>query len=280
MAATDEEKEIRAQRHDFIKEYYRMATLDLDRHLKGGWQTIAVLAGGVAILTAGHDGKLGLPIATTIALWAAIWGALTVIDANYWSLRAIGFLANVEAVYFAADDRQHFNPYMGIHPPFKLLNSLRYLFWLCILFGAASLVAMFWDVSRFFPTVGSIWAKVKSMGAIRFAIWGLPIITALWGGVWIFAVSRRRLLDYIEFSRGSPGPGVRMKVEELRHVTFHGVTGGIVPALERDTQATTQSQLEQERRHYDQVWRPVLVLSALATALYAAVILAKLVYHS
>ena len=120
--SADERKEIRAQRHDFIKEYYKMAVADLDRHLKAGWQTIVVLGGGAAILTAGHDGTIGLPIATSLAMIAGLWGALTVIDANYWSLRAIGFLANVEAIYFAAEDRAVFNPYMGKHPPYKLLN--------------------------------------------------------------------------------------------------------------------------------------------------------------
>jgi hypothetical protein len=63
MSNPDEEKEIRSQRHDFLKEYYKMATVDLDRHLKGGWQAIAVLAGGAVTLTAGHDQKIGLPIA-------------------------------------------------------------------------------------------------------------------------------------------------------------------------------------------------------------------------
>jgi hypothetical protein len=48
-----------------------------------------------------------MPVATTIALASACGGALFVIDANYWSLRAIGFLANVEAIYFSAEDRKY-----------------------------------------------------------------------------------------------------------------------------------------------------------------------------
>lgn len=166
--ADEERKEVRAQRHDFIKEYYKMATMDLDRHLKGGWQAIAVLAGGAAILTAGHDGKIGLPIATTIALATAIWAALTVIDANYWSLRAIAFLANVEAIYFSIDDRRYFNPYMGYHPPFKLLNSLRYLLWLSLIFGAATLLDMLWEIITYYPTPGLILAKLRVIDPLRF----------------------------------------------------------------------------------------------------------------
>ncbi len=111
-----------------------MATPDLDRHLKAGRQTIAVLAGGAAILTAGHDGKIGLPIAVTIALISAFWGILTVIDANYWSLRVIAFLANVEAVYFSAQDRAYFNRYIGHHPT-PQIDQLA-------IFGSASRSAM------------------------------------------------------------------------------------------------------------------------------------------
>src|SRR5688572_19719413 len=126
MPSPEIEKELRAQRHDFIKEYYRMAAMDLDRHLKGGWQTIVVLAGGVAILGAGHEGKIAIPLAASIGLAIAYWGVLNVLDSNYWSLRAIAFLANVEAVYFSIEDRRYFNPYAGIHPPYHLLNSLKY----------------------------------------------------------------------------------------------------------------------------------------------------------
>jgi hypothetical protein len=151
----------------FIKEYYKMATSDLDRHLKAGWQTIAVLAGGAAILTAGHDAKIGLPIAVAIALISAFWGVLTVIDANYWSLRAIAFLANVEAVYFSAEDRRYFNPYIGYHPSLKLLNSLRYMFWLCVLFGTMAALSMLWEISRTYPTAALIWAAA-TMGTLNF----------------------------------------------------------------------------------------------------------------
>jgi hypothetical protein len=182
MTAAEEKKEIRAQRHDFIKEYYKMATSDLDRHLKAGWQTIAVLAGGAAILTAGHDGKIGLPIAVTIALISAFWGALTVIDANYWSLRAIAFLANVEAVYFSAEDRRYFNPYVGYHPSLKLLNSLRYMFWLCVLFGAMALLSLLWEIWRTYPTAALIWAHVKSMKSLAFFLWSIPFLVGAWGG--------------------------------------------------------------------------------------------------
>jgi len=166
-----------------------MATPDLDRHLKAGRQTIAVLAGGAAILTAGHDGKIGLPIAVTLALISAFWGILAVIDANYWSLRAIAFLANVEAVYFSAQDRAYFNPYIGHHPALKL-TSLRYMFWLCVTFGNVALLSLLWAISLVYPTATLIWS--------------MPFLVGTWGCVWVIAVWRKRIQELC-----LPGPGAQ-----------------------------------------------------------------------
>jgi hypothetical protein len=280
VSSVDEErKEVRAQRHDFIKEYYKMATMDLDRHLKGGWQAIAVLAGGAAILTAGHDGKIGLPIATTIAVATAIWAALTVIDANYWSLRAIAFLANVEAIYFSRDDRRYFNPYMGYHPPFKLLNSLRYLLWLSLIFGAATLLDMLWEIITYYPTPGLILAKLRVINPLRFLFWGIPVLSGLWGGIWIVASYRKRLSDYVDFSHDSPGPGVRLNSAEHRHVTLEPVTGTNAPLLESDTQAGTHRQLKRLQDRLERCWRPAISISIVLTVLYLVALIEKVLWR-
>jgi hypothetical protein len=276
LSSVDEErKEVRAQRHDFIKEYYKMATMDLDRHLKGGWQAIAVLAGGAAILTAGHDGKIGLPIATTIALATAVWAALTVIDANYWSLRAIAFLANVEGIYFSREDRRYFNPYMGHHPPFKLLNSLRYLLWLSLTFGAATLLDMLWEIITYYPTPGLILAKLRVINALRFFFWGIPVLSGLWGGIWIVASYRKRLRDYADFSHESPGPGVRVNPAEQRHVTLEPLTGTNAPLLETDTQAGTHRQIERLQERLESCWRSAMSISIILTMLYFVALIEK-----
>lgn len=248
-AFLEECKEIRAQRHDFIKEYYKMATADLDRHLKAGWQTIVVLGGGAAILTAGHDAKLGLPIATSLALISALWGALTVIDANYWSLRAIGFLANVEAVYFASEDRAAFNPYIGFHPQYKLLNSLRYMFWLCVLFGLAALASMAWEITNHYATPEAIMRQFNVLPRARRLLWMSPILLVSWGTFWLANTRRRRLRDYLKFSERSPGPGVRRYREPPRHVDL-STPGGRVVELEDNTQTPLQNELRQAEKNY------------------------------
>jgi hypothetical protein len=251
MTAAEEKKEVRAQRHDFIKEYYKMATTDLDRHLKAGWQTIAVLGGGAAILAAGHDGKIGLPIAVTIALISAFWGVLTVIDANYWSARAIAFLSNVEAVYFSAQDRAYFNPYIGHHPDFKLMNSLRYMFWLCVLFGTASVLSLLWEILQAYPTANLIWAHAKSMRPLRFLLWSTPFLVGVWGWVWVIAVYRKRMRNYYDFSTGSPGPGVKPTILPLRHVTLEPIDGE--PPVQTDN--TTNAKMHRDLQKSQCRWK-------------------------
>jgi hypothetical protein len=271
MTAAEEKKEVRAQRHDFIKQYYQMATSDLDRHLKAGWQTIAVLAGGAAILTAGHDGKIGLPIAVTIALISAFWGVLTIVDANYWSVRAIAFLANVEAVYFSAQDRAYFNPYVGYHPPLKLLNSLQYMFWLCVLFGAAAALSLLWEILQAFPTATLILTHVKSMKPLRFLLWSIPFLVGAWGWVWVFAVYRKRIRDYHLFSTGSPGPGVRLTTLPLRHVTLEPIDGEPTVPVESATNAAMQQELLKRDARWEKV--------QYAWAVVASIITVAVCYH-
>lgn len=266
VSAQDERKEVRAQRHDFIKEYYKMATLDLDRHLKAGWQTIAVLAGGAAILTAGHDGKIGMPIATMIALFSAFWGVLSVVDANYWSLRAIGFLSNVEAIYFSKEDRRVFNPYVGFHPPFKLLNSLRYMFWLSVLFGAASILNMMWELTNLYKTPRGIWNYYISLDALPFLFWSLPILVVFWGSYWATAVWLKRLGDYINFSQGAPGPGIRTVSKDYWHVTFEGIEGEGAIDIDRDVQRKMLSSLVAKRSVVSKVIHVLLWLYLLLSA--------------
>ena len=91
-------------------------------------------------------GKLPTPFAISSALIIAFWGMWNVIDGNYWAVRAIAFLANVEATYFAEEDRRHFNPYAGRHPPFKLLDSLKYQFLAISLFAVLTMLYFGWRV--------------------------------------------------------------------------------------------------------------------------------------
>jgi hypothetical protein len=250
----DEKKEIRGQRHDFIKEYYRMAVADLDRHLKGGWQTIAVLAGGAALLGLGHEGKITLPIAVALAIGIAWWGVLIVVDANYWSLRAIAFLANVEAVYFSVDDRRFFNPYAGYHPSYKLLDSLRYHVWIFVLFAALAAFDLIWVGWSRYSGFSLVWGKVLSLSWLNVLLWTAPLVVLLWGAVFVLATYRNRLRDYLSFSAESPGPEMRLHPADLRHVDFSAVTGEAAPATEHNAHAAGLEKLRELSIRLERSW--------------------------
>jgi hypothetical protein len=276
----EERKEIRGQRHDFIKEYYKMAATDLDRHLKGGWQTIAILAGGAAILTAGHDQKIGLPIAALIALGTACWGMLNIIDANYWSLRAIAFLSNVEAIYFSAEDRKVFHPYIGYFPRFKLMNSLLYLFWLSFGFGCATILTVIWELASKYDTVTAMWERAWSLPWLKFALWTLPFVAAPWVWFLVKQVEFKRLCDYTSFVTSTPGPRLRLHTTELRHVTLEPVSGEAFITTETNTHSSTLEALRAKQVQLKDSVLPVLrVLVFLVTAAYLLAVLIRAFTH-
>lgn len=205
MTAPDE-KEIREQRHDFIKEYYKMATADLDRHLKVSWQTIAVVAGGVVSISLAQEGKLPIPFAVSAALGVALWGLWNIIDGNYWSIRAIAFLANVESIYFAEEDRRNFNPYAGFHPPYKLLDSLKYQFLVVLLYFVLIVCYFVWRI--FGIDYGVFIGKFVKLDVVTIGFWMLPIITAAFGTWYTIRIWVTRIDDYLRFVEQAPGPGM------------------------------------------------------------------------
>lgn len=217
-----EVKEFRGQRHDFILHYYNMAVKDLDRHLLIGWQTIAVVAGAAASLSLGYKGDLPVPIAVVVTVVVLCWGMLNIIDANFWALRAIAFLANVEAVYFRESDRQFFNPYAGKHPRYELLRTLAYQAWLILALLAVAVVFAIWS--------GLDYGSVTEPRDVL--LWSLSLWFLL-GGIWVIFTSwRRQLGGYRRFVKDSPGPGMIKAPGVVRPVDFSrevdpaAVTGG------------------------------------------------------
>ena len=250
-----------------------MATADLDRHLKGGWQAIAVLAGGAAILTAGHDGKIGLPIAISFGLSSAFWGAATVMDANYWSLRAIAFLANVEAIYFSKQDRKYFNPYVGIHPEFKLMNSLRYVFFACIVFAILCIGGLLWEKRGELVSASRFVNVVRSKHFAELLLWSLPFFVILWGSVLLLKIYRKRLRDYRDFSSNAPGPGIRTEEHVFRHVTLQALSGAESPTVEENVQENNILKLNGREPIANIIWWTWLVLSVVTIIVAVALAL-------
>jgi hypothetical protein len=251
-----------------------MATVDLDRHLKGGWQAIAVLAGGVAILTAGHDEKIGLPIAISFALLSAFWGAATVMDANYWSLRAIAFLSNVEAIYFSSQDRRRFNPYIGFHPPFKLMNSLRYVFIACVTFAIICIGDLLWERRNDLASVKQLLAVIRSKPPAELLLWSMPLLVLAWGFALLAHIQLKRLKDYRKFSSESPGPGIRTQEDVFRHVTLQALAGEQLPWVELNLQEDNIRKMNDFEPTASALWFVALGLAIVTTITLVVVAIA------
>jgi hypothetical protein len=221
----DPATEFRSQRHDFILHYYDMAVKDLERHLKMGWQTIATAAGAIATISAGQQHYLPIPLAVSVALIVSFWGIQNVIDANLWALRAIAFLANVEAIYFYEDDKRVFNPYAGQHPPYGLLDSLKSQYSAVLFIALMSLAFFVIQIHQSAPDLSTLLDKIVAAGRIKVGFWLLPIFLFVILAYRSFAEWKRRTADYLRFVREAPGPGMVRNREAYRSLdpTTHKV---------------------------------------------------------
>jgi hypothetical protein len=227
------------QRHGFLMHYYDMAVKDLDRHLNTGWQSITVIAGGIVSISLGHKGDLPLPIAFASAIAVFGWGLAHVLDANYWAIRAIAFLANVESIYLAEEDRKATNPYVGHHPPAKMLDSLKHQSRLVMLLLGVTMI----DYSlRLFDMAGKLTEPSINLGWVLRLEWMLPLFFFLIAGTYFVFSWCERLQDYEQFVLQSPGAGIAQTRSELiqRGVLLKtsGAASFVQPAL-----ASIQSKL-------------------------------------
>jgi hypothetical protein len=231
--------EFRQQRHEFILAYYDMATKDLDRHLKIGWQSIAVIGGAIGSLVLGEEGKLPIPFAVTLAILVSSWGLANILDANYWAIRAIGFLSNVEAVYFSDEDRRAFNPYLGHHPPLKLMNSLKHQFNAVFFFVILSFLYYIFKIAENTGLRQGL-GKFLDYSFVEFLAWELPLYAACGLAVLQVRFWRRRVRDYREFVTGSPGPGLVKARSTYRGVDLLPLDEGLVIQPDKVQEGTTK----------------------------------------
>jgi hypothetical protein len=256
MAPTDPTETFANQRHEFILQYYNMAVQDLSRHLGIGWQTLSSVVGTILIIGLAEEKKLPTPLAVSAAIAIAFWGMLNIMDASYWATRAIAFLANVEAVYFYESERQSFHPYVGSHPPLKLLDSLRYQ-----LYGAFVMLVI----------ACAYYAKKISDGSNEFSALApalknhshfMVFYATLPAFVFLFMLDRaltgrhQRIKDYRDFVTNCPGPGL---------VRDHDVARGMNLDMALDPEqvlsgADLQKSLRDKLIKSERLWRRVMFL--------------------
>ena len=142
------------------------------------------------------------------------------------------------------------------------------MFWLCVLFGTAAILSLFWEVSRAYPTAALIWAHVKSMKSFEFFLWSSPFLVGAWGWVWVTVVYHNRLQNYYEFSTGSPGPRVRLTLLPLRDVTLEPIEGE--PAAQ--TENATNAEMHRELRERQPYWRTLAYTCFVAASILTVAI--------
>lgn len=251
----DPVSEFRAQRHEFILHYYEMAVKDLERHLQMGWQTIVTAAGAIATLSAGQQGYLPIPIAVSTAFIVSFWGINNVIDANYWALRAIAFLANVEAVYFYKDDQAVFNPYAGAHPPYKLMDSLKAQFYAVAFIAFITILFFVTHIARRTADFSTFSVTIANGSYVKVGMWLFPLL--LFVGLLTHCLKqwKGRVSDYLSFVTKSPGPGMLKNRSDYRLLDPKVATTPPDVISGKDLQEWVRQKLEKSEKRW-RTWLP------------------------
>lgn len=244
------------QRHDFLLKYYDMAVKDLERHLKFGVDSISVLAAVVGSIIAAESGDVPAPLALVFALLALLWGAWTLTSANYWAIRAIAFLANVEAFYFSKEDRKSLNRYVGTHPPYHFIDSLgghaamfTTLFVVVVLWGAYLL-------SGAVEVADSISSMLTGNRSNIFWI-AFSVLAVVVGTLGVHRYLDR-MMEYKKFVEESPGPGLANALSDIP-----GATGVFADSASFENPTSIQSKALGEFA----IWEPRLKVLRVVVAL-------------
>jgi hypothetical protein len=188
-----------------------------------GWQSIALAGGTAAALSLGEQGHLPIPIAVTMALTIACWGLLNLIDASYWATRAIGFLANVEAVYFSEADLEKFHPYIARHPPLKMMDSLKYQALAIVGFIGITVFYFGWKVLTLSQGTSNLPTLISSAPWYKLVYWCLPVIFGAPSAFFVINARRKSIEDYQHFVNSSPGPGLVKNAQVFRTVLLEDI---------------------------------------------------------
>ena len=271
----DPASEFRSQRHEFILHYYEMATKDLERHLQMGWQTIATAAGAIVTLSAGQQGYLPIPVAVFTAFLVCFWGLDNVIDANYWANRAIAFLANVEAVYFYKDEQSVFNPYAGLHPPYKLMDSLKVQFQAVVGIVIATIIFFVIHIAQRTSNFSTFGVTVSKGSYIKVGIWLTPVLLFVALLYRTLSQWKGRVSDYLRFVKESPGPGMLKNRSDYRQLDPKTATNAPAVVSGDELQKYVREKLEKSKRRWDIAFPLIRVASILIIIAVITMLLLK-----
>lgn len=186
------------RRDEFLFRMYEQLMADINRHITVVWQSIATLAGSVAIFSLVKDQVLALDIATSLIIIVCFWQLAHVYDASAWYNRNLVIIANIERQFLKESDLRDIQNYFGVHRKAgKMISHLRYQYY----FGWSVLILfLMYHIYQVAPKIH----QLCDIMLINVLPWAITIA----GTTLLVCIARRDRKDYETFVQNSPGKTV------------------------------------------------------------------------
>lgn len=186
------------RRDEFLINMYEQIMIDINRHITVVWQSVATLAGSVAIFSLVKDQVVSIDVATSLIVLVCFWFLSHVYDASAWYNRNLVIVANIEKEFLLVSDLKNIHHYFGKHrKKGKMISHLKYQLY----FGWCVLILFL-----FFHTYqnSSKFSNPSTFEIINF----LPVFISFLGVFFIRRVKCKDERDYEAFVENSPGKDI------------------------------------------------------------------------
>ncbi len=183
------------RRDEFLMRMYEQIMIDINRHITVVWQSVATLAGSVAIFSLVKDQIVSIDVATSLIVLVCFWFLAHVYDASAWYNRNLVIVANIERDFLAREDLKNIHYYFGAHrKKGKMISHLQYQLY----FGwGVLLLFIFFHIYQ----NSAKFSQPTNFQAINF----LPILLSFIGVFFLFSIKAKDDRDYEAFIANSPG---------------------------------------------------------------------------
>jgi hypothetical protein len=202
----------RSKRMDFLIEVYKQMMADINRHIVVVWQSIGVVIGSFTIMGLVDKQVLSIDIAASLIIIICSWALALLLDSSYWYNRNLGIIANIEKIFLDPSDLKNVHYYFGKHrPKNRMITTLRVQVALSL--GIGLLVLIYHFLVQVLPGFKLSISRFDPRRA-------LPYVVALIAGVLIIKLKKKRIIDYDEFLKNSPG--LQILTEGIEYGGGHG----------------------------------------------------------
>jgi len=199
-------------RKELLLRMYDQMFNDINRHIIVIWQSVGVIIGAFALLSLGIRDIIPIDLASALIVLLAGWVLAHVYDAGYWYNRNLVIIANIERQFLSRDDLNEVHYYFGAHRPKNKMMTHLGIQWALGL-GVAVLVLLYHFLTEVLPGFGQ---PITSFEPLR----TLPYLFGLVVFVYVANLREKRLSDYDEFLKNSPGKDI-----DASNVDFGGGHG-------------------------------------------------------